>query len=92
VLPDPLIDVNTIHIPPGGTVVLYTDGLLDGRDDIGDSFGRNRLKSHLSKLTGQPGQMVCSQLLSAVMTHQDNCPQDDDITIVALHSQVQPAE
>lgn len=86
VLPDPMIDVETIQIPPGGTVVLYTDGILDGRDEGGESYGMERLKSDLSKLVGQPGQMVCSQLLVSLMSHQNNSPQDDDITIVAIHA------
>jgi serine phosphatase RsbU (regulator of sigma subunit) len=90
-LPEPKIDTKTIQIPPGGTIVLYTDGLFDGRNTAGEHFGMERVKQEVAKLSGMPAQMVCSQLLSALMSFQESCPQDDDITIVAIHSQINPA-
>jgi sigma-B regulation protein RsbU (phosphoserine phosphatase) len=90
-LPEPKIDNKTIQIPPGGTIVLYTDGLFDGRNTAGEHFGMERVKQEVAKLSGVPAQMVCGELLSALMTYQESCPQDDDITIVAIHSQINPA-
>jgi phosphoserine phosphatase RsbU/P len=88
IMPEPKIDIQTITIPPGGTLILYTDGLFDGRDASGERFGMHRVKEGLAGLAGIPAQMVCSQLLSSVLTYQNEQPQDDDITIVAIHSDI----
>jgi sigma-B regulation protein RsbU (phosphoserine phosphatase) len=90
VLPEPTIDVQTIHIPQGSTIVLYTDGLFDGRNDTGEPYGMERIKQGLAELCGKPAQEVCTQLLSSLTTYQDGAPQDDDITIVAIHSEAGP--
>lgn len=86
-LPEPMIDVQTIRIPQGGSIVLYTDGLFDGRNDSGEPYGMERIKQELATLCGKPAQEICTQLLRSLTTYQNGAPQDDDITIVAIHSE-----
>lgn len=85
-LDDPIFDEQRVNIPPGCTLLLYTDGMTDGRNPEGDSFGLERLKAELGTLAGMPAQDVCDQLFERLKTYQADAPQDDDVTLVAVHS------
>src|SRR5262249_42400191 len=38
ILPEPDLDEQTVTIPPGGTLLLYTDGVTEARDSQGQFF------------------------------------------------------
>jgi serine phosphatase RsbU (regulator of sigma subunit) len=86
ILDDPIIDEQTVIIPAGGTLLLYTDGMTDVRNPEGDPFGFERLRSEVSALTGLPAQEVCDRLLEKLRAYQGNTMQDDDVTLVAVHA------
>ena len=83
---DLLLDVNSISLPPGGTLVLFTDGLTDCRNPQGQVFGHARVQEMLTGLAGQSGQQVCDALREALTSYQSGAIQDDDVTLVAVHS------
>ena len=83
---DLLLDENSNSIPPGGTLLVFTDGLTDCRDPQGQSFGYARVQSVLAGLAGQSGQQVCDSLRGALADYQSGSSQDDDVTLVAIHS------
>ena len=82
---DLLLDENSISLPRGGTLLVFTDGLTDCRDPHGESFGYARVQSVLSGLAGQGGQPVCDALRAALTDYQCGSAQDDDVTLVAIH-------
>jgi serine phosphatase RsbU (regulator of sigma subunit)/PAS domain-containing protein len=69
------------------TVLLYTDGLVERRDDDLD-VGLDRLKQALTELAHLPLQELCDQLLERLVHGRP----DDDVALVAvrLHRQDQP--
>jgi serine phosphatase RsbU (regulator of sigma subunit) len=86
VLEDPLLDEQTLLLPPGSMLLLYTDGVLDCRDEQGDPFGMELLKATLSALKRLPAQEICRQLWQRIKDYQGSAPQDDDVTIVSIHA------
>jgi sigma-B regulation protein RsbU (phosphoserine phosphatase) len=80
------IDRAAVCLPAGSTLVLYTDGMTDCRNPAGESFGLQRIKDTLIGLAGLPAQRVCDELLNTLRTFQDSASQDDDVTLVAIHS------
>jgi sigma-B regulation protein RsbU (phosphoserine phosphatase) len=86
ILEVPLIDEQTVTIPPGGTLLLYTDGMTDVRNSDGDLFGFDRLVREFGSLTGLPAQEVCDRLLEKLKAYQGDTAQDDDVTLVAVHA------
>ena len=44
------LDEQTITLPPGSTLLLYTDGMTDCRDPNGEPFGLERIQHTLSGL------------------------------------------
>jgi serine phosphatase RsbU (regulator of sigma subunit) len=87
VIDDPQIDEEQVVIPSGGTLLLYTDGILDGRNPRGEPFGVKRLVAQLAKLVGSGAQATCDQLMQALLAYQAGFPQEDDITLLAIHAQ-----
>jgi phosphoserine phosphatase RsbU/P len=83
---DLLLDENSISLPAGGTLVMFTDGLTDCRDPLGQVYGHERVQGLLRSLAGQDGQQVCDRLRSALTGFQSGATQDDDVTLVAVHS------
>jgi sigma-B regulation protein RsbU (phosphoserine phosphatase) len=79
------LDENSLSLPPGGTLILYTDGLTDCRNPLGQEFGHARVRDLLSSLAGQSGPQVCDALREALASYQSGASQDDDVTLVAVH-------
>ncbi len=82
-----ILDEHTITIPPGGTLVLFTDGLTDCRNPQRDPFGHERVAMVLGGQCGHTGQQVCNALWEALQAYQSGAMQDDDVTLVAIHRQ-----
>lgn len=79
------LDEGVVRLEPGSTMFLFTDGMTDCRDPLGEAFGLERIKAQLARMVGQTGQQVCDQMLSTLRAHQRGSPQDDDVTLVAIH-------
>ena len=86
-----ILDTRSIILPPGSTLVLFTDGMTDCRDPNGEQFGLERIKQTLSGLVGLNAQQVCDFLLETLKNYQNGAKQDDDITLVAVHLSGQPS-
>ncbi len=79
------LDERTVLLEPGSTLLLYTDGMTDCRDPNGLAFGLEHIKSGLAGMTGRPAQEVCDRLFATLMDYQNGSPQDDDVTLLAIH-------
>jgi sigma-B regulation protein RsbU (phosphoserine phosphatase) len=84
VLDDPVIDEQRIVIPPGGTLFLYTDGVVDERNPQEGSFGLNGVMETLRETFTQPAMEICATFLHRITAHQQGMPQDDDITMLVI--------
>lgn len=83
-----ILDERTIMIPPGSTLVLYTDGMTDCRDPNGEPFGLERIQRSLNRCPGTSAQEVCNFLLRRLKDYQQGAKQDDDVTLVAVHAKL----
>ncbi len=79
------LDEQIVHMDPGSTLVLFTDGMTDCRDPNGTAFGLERLKVALSGMAGLPAQEICDRLFNTLMGYQNGASQDDDVTLLAVH-------
>ena len=80
------LDLRAIALPPGSTLLLFTDGMTDCRNPKGEPFGLERIKKTLGGLAAMNAQQVCDHLLDTLMNYQDGSKQDDDVTLVAIHA------
>jgi sigma-B regulation protein RsbU (phosphoserine phosphatase) len=85
-LDDLELDENTISLPSGETLLVFTDGLTDCRNPQGEVFGHERVSAALAGLKGEDGQQVCNEIREMLASYQSDAAQDDDITLLAVHS------
>ena len=86
ILPQPALDLQTVVIPPGGVLLLYTDGVTEAVDPGGNFFETERLYVTARLTAGYTAQVICDRLLEAVTAHRGPAPQADDVTLVAVHA------
>jgi sigma-B regulation protein RsbU (phosphoserine phosphatase) len=65
-------------------VIVFSDGVSEARNPLGEEFGDDRVGSTLAPLIGQPVQAVLDTLLGAVREFAATVPQHDDITAVVV--------
>jgi sigma-B regulation protein RsbU (phosphoserine phosphatase) len=71
-------------LEPGDTLILYTDGVSEARDEQGSFFGIERLKSAVAAAGECPVEQMVQALVTAVSEFTGAIPQADDMTIVAV--------
>ncbi|WP_411823324.1 SpoIIE family protein phosphatase [Leptospira sp. 'Mane'] len=80
------IKEETIPLPETGTLILYTDGILEARNpSTGILFGEEGLISVLQKMKESDPQKICDHVTSEVSRFQKHKRAEDDITILALN-------
>lgn len=88
VLDKPTLDEQTLSVPPGGMILLYTDGVIDARHSNGDSFGMERLIGELETVGFGSAQELCDHLWNTLESFQSKTAQEDDVTMVTVRSTV----
>jgi len=83
---DIMLDENSILVPKGSLLVMFTDGMTDCRNPKGEAFGLERIKETIAGLKNVSAQSGCNQLLETLMSYQNGSKQDDDVTLVAVHA------
>jgi hypothetical protein len=84
--PEPELEDEQVVLHPGDALVLYTDGVVEARDDRGSQFGFERLEALLSTCAGRSAGGIARRLELAVLDHQgDKMP--DDVAILVLRAQ-----
>ncbi|GAA2277930.1 hypothetical protein GCM10010145_58700 [Streptomyces ruber] len=75
----------TALLPPGSTLLLYTDGLIEEAGHILDE-GLHRLRRHAAALAHRPLASLTDQLLRRVRPVAN----DDDVALLALRTPARP--
>jgi len=85
--PRPMLDVQTVRLPPGGTLLLYTDGVNEAMDAHSQLFGTERVVAAVRGAREASAQELCDQLVQAVTNYRGLAAQADDITLVTVRVQ-----
>jgi serine phosphatase RsbU (regulator of sigma subunit) len=78
------LDEQSISLPRGGVLALFTDGVTEAADPQGELFGVERLAAVLRAEADQPAQQACEAVLKAVRRHTGTPTPQDDITLVVV--------
>jgi sigma-B regulation protein RsbU (phosphoserine phosphatase) len=81
-----LIRQKTLEIEPGDCLCLYTDGVTEAKNLLGEQFGYRTLARVLRDVAHLPAEEVIQRIVGAVDDFQENAPQHDDITLVVLQA------
>lgn len=86
ILDDPIIPEQTIEIPSGGTLLLYTDGSTDIIDSDKNPFGIEQLRETLKESSGLSAQATCDHIFKALRKYRRDVPPFDDVTLIAIRA------
>jgi serine phosphatase RsbU (regulator of sigma subunit) len=80
----PEIPVSTLNLEPGDVLCLYSDGLIEARDDSGDLFDVERLEKALESAARQAGHLdsIADGVLGSVADYATR--RDDDWTLLLI--------
>jgi sigma-B regulation protein RsbU (phosphoserine phosphatase) len=74
----------TVALAPGDFIVIFTDGVSEAFNAVGEEFGDTRLTSTVESHRGEPPQAVVDALLADVRAFCGDAPQSDDVTMVVV--------
>jgi sigma-B regulation protein RsbU (phosphoserine phosphatase) len=84
IMPDEVYRERQVQLEPGDKLLLYTDGLIEARNEIGETFDAARLTACVNEHAAEPAD----RLTAAVMaSHKQFCgaqPLGDDVTVLAV--------
>ncbi len=84
--PTPVLDAQSLTLPPGGTLLLYTDGAVEAMDAQGVLFGHDRLYQVARADTEGTAQDLCDHVVQAISSYQGAASPADDVTLVAVRA------
>lgn len=73
---------DVVDLAVGDAVVLYTDGVVEERDDHGRTFGQDRLREVLENCAGRPATEIVDQVVGTVTGFSGREPRDDVAVVV----------
>jgi len=73
-----------VQVPPGGLLLLYTDGVFEAQNYSGEFFGEEQMLKTVQTELGHPVQTIQEALMSRLHTFVGGGPQMDDTTLVIL--------
>ncbi len=72
----------TVQLAPGDKLCFYTDGVVEARNEIGETFGTDRLTGCLVNHGAEPSDQLSGNILSCQHTFLGTSPPSDDVTLV----------
>ncbi len=83
-VPDPVIDENSLILPPGGLLFLFTDGVTEAANPAGEFFQIQGLQDALIADRWTSAQEVVDHVWNALQTYTGTGTPQDDITLVSV--------
>jgi sigma-B regulation protein RsbU (phosphoserine phosphatase) len=78
--------VQTMRLPPGGTLLIFSDGVTEATNAQGSFFGLENIQATVHAHLGIPAQQLCDQLVDTLTTYRGQSPQADDMTLLAVRA------
>ena len=76
-----------VSFEPGDTLVVYSDGIVECRNDHGEEFGLAGLENATRRVAGSSAASTLFSLLGAVQDFAGATPREDDFALMVVRSQ-----
>ncbi len=84
-LPDMVYEEKEAILPPGGCMLLYSDGLVEAHNNQSEMFGFPRLRTLVGELAEDPETALNCVVEALQQFTGPNWSQEDDITLLSFH-------
>lgn len=78
------LQVETTHLNPGDTFLLYTDGVTEMTNTQGEEFETERLREIMDKYAKDGPEALLTQVMDRIRHFRGSKPVADDVTLLAL--------
>lgn len=78
------LEEERIALEPGDVFALYTDGVVESRDETGDEYGYDRLLIILQKHRHEDAEMIHKAILDDLAQFLNHGDYDDDMTLLII--------
>jgi serine phosphatase RsbU (regulator of sigma subunit) len=82
IMPEEQYREKTVQLAPGDRLCFYTDGLIEARNEIGETFGTDRLTDCLAAHGGLPAERLTEEILATQREFRGSHALSDDVTLV----------
>jgi sigma-B regulation protein RsbU (phosphoserine phosphatase) len=82
IMPDEIYEERSARLEPGDRLCFYTDGLVEARNEIGETFGTERLRGCLTEHGAEPADHLVPHILGCQRGFSGPHPLADDLTLV----------
>ena len=79
------LEVKRFHFKAGDSVVLYTDGLNESRNERGEEYGEERIESLIEIYGSLHAKTVINKIQSSLEAFIGPVPPADDVTFTCIH-------
>ena len=73
-----------VQLQAGDTLLIYSDGILDSTNPVGEQFGHQRWEEHVRQVRSADADVLVLSLLGAVQDFAGGYPIQDDMSLVAV--------
>jgi phosphoserine phosphatase RsbU/P len=80
--PEEVYREKSIDLEPGDRLCLYTDGLPDICNDLGESFGQHQLSQYFTMYGQHPARILTDALVERLRVFQGDAKANDDLTLL----------
>jgi hypothetical protein len=92
VLPEVVYDEEAQSFSPGDLLLIYTDGMIEARDDQRRFYGIDRLVQCARRMRDRRAGEICEGLQRELLRHCGGRPPQDDVTLVVVRGVEPPGE
>jgi sigma-B regulation protein RsbU (phosphoserine phosphatase) len=82
IMPEEQYREKSVELAPGDRLCFYTDGLIETRNEIGETFGTDRLRDCLVSHGAEPAESLTRQIVKWQEAFRGTQPLTDDVTLV----------
>jgi serine phosphatase RsbU (regulator of sigma subunit) len=84
IVPEEVYRERQVQLDPGDRLLFYTDGLIEARNEIGETFGPDRLTAAFREHAAKPANELTPALMADHKRFCGTQAAGDDVTVVAV--------
>ncbi len=83
-IPDAIYNEETINLLPQETLIIYSDGLTEARNEMGNFYSEKRLEQLLSEVSNLSSENLGGKILADISAFIGKAKTHDDLTIAII--------
>jgi serine phosphatase RsbU (regulator of sigma subunit) len=75
-----------VYFSPGDVLILYTDGVTEAENAMGEPYGLHRLETLVRENLSQDADALCTTIMDDVRRHEADGKRSDDVTLIVIRA------